>query len=307
VSYRQPRCTFSGRIVVPDPHTRGPFYRFNVFERQVYFSAFHLSPQNARGYVEPLERHGIVWGTGYAYAFEQMARMMLEQGIARPSRMRAIITTSEKLTPDGRRAIEQAFGCPVYQEYGMIEDAVFACEHADGRLRVSPDAGRFELVERGTGRVIPEGEPGEGTVVGTSFIRRSQLLLRYRVGDLAEWDAEPDATGFEMPILKQIVGRIEEVVIGPDGRRFAQFYGVFTEVKGVRQAQVVQEKIDLLRIKVVPSPEFSEATVAEIRKRIHVRLTDAMQVEIEKVAEIPRTKAGKFQAVVSLLPKELKK
>jgi phenylacetate-CoA ligase len=64
VSFREPRATFSGRLVVPDANSRGPFYRFNVFERQVYFSAFHLSPQNAAAYLEPLHRHGIVWGTG---------------------------------------------------------------------------------------------------------------------------------------------------------------------------------------------------------------------------------------------------
>ena len=42
VSFTMPRATCSGRMVEPDPHSKGPFYRFNCAEKQVYFSAFHL-------------------------------------------------------------------------------------------------------------------------------------------------------------------------------------------------------------------------------------------------------------------------
>ena len=34
-------------LVVPEAESTGPFHRFNRVERQVYFSAFHLSPKNA--------------------------------------------------------------------------------------------------------------------------------------------------------------------------------------------------------------------------------------------------------------------
>jgi len=44
VSFRMPRATFSGRLVEPNPESNGPFYRFNLAERQVYFSPFHLRP-----------------------------------------------------------------------------------------------------------------------------------------------------------------------------------------------------------------------------------------------------------------------
>jgi phenylacetate-CoA ligase len=298
VSFRDPRATFSGRIVVPDPRSRGPFYRFNLAERQVYFSAFHISPANLPGYIEPLERHGIVWGTGYTHAWEQLARMMLEQGVPRPSKLRAIITTSEKLFPEGRRLIEKAFGCTVVQEYGTVEDCLYACEHADGRLRVSPDAGVIELLDP-AGRPIGEDDGREGAVVCTGFVRRSQLFLRYRLGDVAAWDTEPDTTGFSMPILREVVGRIEDVVEAPDGRRTVRFHGVFTEVPGVREAQVIQEARDHIRILVVAARDYGPASTREIIQRVHQRLTADVRCDVEVVESIPRTKAGKLQAVVS--------
>lgn len=302
VSYRMPRATFSGRLVVPDAESFGPFHRFNIVERQVYFSAFHLSAQNAASYVAPLRQHSIAWGTGYTHAWEQLAGFMLEQGIPPVESMKAIITTSEKLTPGARTKIERAFGCRVYEEYGTVEDAVYACEHPDGRLRLSPDAGILEL-QRADGSIVEPSSSDEGQTITTSFMRRGQLFIRYRLGDVASWDPRPDDTGLHMPILGEIAGRVEDVVEGLDGRRTVRFHGIFTELAGVREAQVIQEARDLIRIKVVPAAEYSEATVHEIVRRVHARLTSAMRVEVDAVEQIPRTKAGKFQAVINRVPR----
>jgi phenylacetate-CoA ligase len=303
VSFRDPRATFSGRLVVPDSRSTGPFYRFNAIERQVYFSAFHLSPQTAAAYVEPLRRHAIVWGTGYTHAWEQLATFMLEKGIEPPSTLRAIITTSEKLTDQGRRTIERAFGCGVFQEYGTVEDALFASARRDGRLYLSPDAGIVEL-RRSDGTIVGEDSTDEGETITTAFTRRSQLFIRYRLGDVARWDPRPSEDGVAMPVLGEVVGRVEDVVEGPDGRRTVRFHGVFTELAGVREAQVIQEARDRLRIKVVPSPAYSSATADEIVSRVHARLTSAMHVIVEPVDEIERTAAGKFKAVVNAMARQ---
>ncbi len=285
VSYSQPRATVSGRMVVPDPDSPGPFHRFNLAERQVYLSAFHLKPANAAAYVAPLVRHRVAWATGYTHVFEQLAVLMMEQGIAPPPGLRAVITTSEALTEEGRERIEMAFGCRAYQEYGQVEDAIFACEGPDRRMRVSPDSGVLELVDS---------QGGPGDVVATSFIRRSQLLIRYRLGDVAVLDEDAGP----MPVLREVVGRVEDLVVGPDGRRMLRFHGVFTALPGVREAQIVQEAAARIRVRVVPAPGYGEETAREIAARVRQRLGTGVEVEVERVESIPRTKAGKFQAVV---------
>jgi phenylacetate-CoA ligase len=298
VSFAQPRATFGGRLVVPRPRAAPPFHRFNRFERQVYFSAFHLSPDHAPHYVEALRRHRVEWMTGYTHCFVELGRMMLEQRLLPPVSLRAIITTSEALTEEGRETIRRAFSCPVYQEYGMVEDVVFACEGPDERMRVSPDAGILELVDA-SGRAVAPGEPGD--VLGTGFTNRSQVLIRYRVGDVGVMDTRPDPSGLGMPILAQIVGRQECLVVGPDGRRSVRFHGLFTELPEVLEAQVIQEAVSRLRIRVVAPGGLSERTAQTIRRRAQDRLTDEVAVDVERVASIPRTEAGKFLAVVSLI------
>jgi phenylacetate-CoA ligase len=298
-SFREGRATFSGRLVVPDPHSGGPFHRFNRVENQVYFSAFHLSAHTAPQYVQALAEHRTQWLTGYAVSYYLLARHILNGNIRVPP-LKAVITTSEKVTPEMRAVMEQAYGCRVFEEYSTVENAVFASECEHGRLHVSSDSGVVEIL-RSDGTPCDPGEPGE--VVATSFVRRHQPFIRYRLGDLAAWDWETCPCGRNMPVLKEVVGRVEDVVLGPDGRQMVRFHGIFVGIPNLLEGQVIQEALERIRVKVVPVVGFGERDVTEIQKRIRQRLGD-VEVTVEPVSEIPRTKAGKFRAVVSLLQKQ---
>jgi phenylacetate-CoA ligase len=98
------------------------------------------------------------------------------------------------------------------------------------------------------------------------------------------------------------VGRIEDVVIGPDGRQMVRFHGIFVNQPHIREGQIIQEQLNHIHVKVVPTPGFNDPDIDDIRHRIHQRLTNCVTVTVELVDAIPRTKAGKFQAVVSHLP-----
>jgi phenylacetate-coenzyme A ligase PaaK-like adenylate-forming protein len=58
-------------------------------------------------------------------------------------------------------------------------------------------------------------------------------------------------------------------------------------------------------VKVVPTKDFGEQDIADIVHRVQQRLGNEVNVKIETVTEIPRTKAGKFQAVISKLKKNV--
>jgi phenylacetate-CoA ligase len=299
VSFKMPRATFSGRMVEPNPNSKGPYYRFNAAERQVYFSPFHLRPDTAHQYVEALRRHRIQWGTGYAVSFYLLARFMLEKGISSQN-LKAIITTSEKLTPEMRTVMEQAYGCRIYEEYSTVENAIFASECEHGRLHVSPDVAVVEIL-RPDGTACGPGEAGE--VVVTTLARTYHPLIRFRLGDVAMWDSESCPCGRQMPVIKEVIGRIEDVVVGPDGRQMVRFHGIFVNQPHVIEGQIIQEALDFIRVKVVPSDGFGAADIQDIVHRVHQRLGEKVEVVVEPVTEIPRTKAGKFQAVISHLDK----
>lgn len=300
VSYRLPRATFSGRIVEPDPNSKGPYYRFNLAERQVYFSAFHLRPDTVIHYAEALRRHKIVWMTGYSNSIFQLASMILDQGIKAP-KLEAVITTSEKLTTQMREVIREAFHTSVFEEYGTVEDLFYVCECEAGSKHINPDAGLIEIVDEQY-NPVPPGTVGE--VLATGFIRPSQPMIRYRIGDRAVLSEKPCACGRHMPVLEEIIGRLEDTVYGPDGRRMVRFHGIFTDQPHIREGQIIQERLDLIRVRVVPQEGFDQQDVQDITQRIHQRLSEKVSVVVETTDHIERTASGKFRAVISNLSPE---
>jgi phenylacetate-CoA ligase len=185
--------------------------------------------------------------------------------------------------------------------HGIVEDVVIACESSDERMRVSPDAGILELVEA-SGHAISAGEPGY--MVGTRLTNRSQILIRYRAGDVGVMDTRPDPPGLGMPILAHVVGCQEHPVVLA-GRRSVRFDGLFRELPEVLEAQVIQGAMSRLGIRVVAPGGLSKRTTQAIRRRAQHRLTDEIKVDVERVVSIPRPEAGKFLAVVSLFDSTL--
>lgn len=297
VSFRQGRATFSGRLVEPDPNSKGPFYRYNAAEKQVYFSPFHIRLDTAHFYVEALIKHKVQWMTGYAVSFYLLAKFILESGLEVPP-LKAIITTSEKLTHEMRETMVKAYHCRIYEEYSTVENTLFASECEHGRLHVSPDVGIVEILRPDDSPCKPN-ETGE--VVATSLMRSFQPMIRYRLGDLAAWDPEPCPCGRSMPVIKEILGRIEDIIIGPDGRQMVRFHGIFVNQPHIIEGQIIQKEIDHIHVKVVPTDNFVESDRQDIIYRVQQRLGKSINVSVEKVDMIPRTTAGKFKAVISLI------
>lgn len=302
VSFRMPRATFSGRLVEPDPNSEGPYHRFNLVEKQVYFSAFHLKPETAKNYIQALYTHQVQWLTGYAASWYTLARLIIEQDLQVPP-IQAVITTSEKVTPEMRQVMEKAYHCQVFEEYSTVENIFFAQDCSYGRMHVSPDAGLIEIL-RPDGTPCETGELGE--VVATGFIRTLQPLIRFRIGDMASWSAEACPCGRQMPVIQEVAGRIEDLIVTPDGRQTVRFHGVFVDQKAIREGQIIQEALDQIRVLVVPAREFSPSDHQEVIHRVQQRLGENIKVSVDLVEQIPRTDAGKFRAVICNLPEEVK-
>ena len=85
------------------------------------------------------------------------------------------------------------------------------------------------------------------------------------------------------------------------GRHILRFDYIFKDTHHVREAQVVQDRPDGIRIVVVRRTGYSTDDEALIREEIRRRVSERLQVSFEYVDEIPREANGKFRAVKSLL------
>jgi len=294
-SIRDSRATFSGRMIIPPNRNVPPFYRLNYSESQIYFSAFHITPANAASYVEGFNRHRPQVLTGYCSCYYFLGQLMLAQGLKLTYRPKVLIVGSDRVTAPVRSVLESAFHAPVFEEYGSIENVVLATECAHGNLHVSPDFGILEIVN-------DEGGPAEsGRVIATGLLNDAHYLIRYALGDLAQWAVNRSCpcNRPQFPILAEITGRVEDALLTRDGRRVVRLHGVFYNIPHLIAAQIVQESLDLIRVRVLAEDAFSSAEADLIRQRLAAERLGNLTVLVERVTDLERTSRGKVRAVIN--------
>jgi len=294
-------ANLGGQLVAPIRSRRPPFWVWSRGLSQLYMSSYHLSPDLLPYYLEALARYRIQYLYGYSSSLHALAVSVLASGrsaAGRDLKLRVALTNAEPLFEGQRRAIEEAFGCPVRETYGMAEIAAAAGECEQGALHEWPEAGIIELLEEG--REVPRGEAGE--VVATCLLNPDMPLIRYRVGDRAvRAFSSSCACGRTLPRFERIEGRVDDVLFSADGRRIGRLDPVFKADLPIKEAQIIQETLQRVVLKYVPEPGFARRHQYLISQRLQERL-GPIEVVFDEVSGVPRGANGKFRAVVCLLP-----
>jgi len=93
----------------------------------------------------------------------------------------------------------------------------------------------------------------------------------------------------------------EDYVLTPEGRRIRRFGYIFKNTKNVKEAQIIQQKLGEIIIKIVKRENYSLKDEKQVKSEISKWISPKLEVEFEYLNEIPRDTSGKFRAVVSLL------
>ena len=292
-------ANLGGQLVTPVNKDRPPFWVWNAALHQLYMSSHHLSPALIPHYLDALSRFRVAYLWGYTSSLYALAQEALRLG--RHLSMSVAITNAEPVFEYQRQAIADAFRCDVRETYGMAEIAAAAGECEAGNLHTWPEAGVLEVAE--DDGPVSSGESGE--LVCTGLMNADMPLIRYRAGDrgaLTKNDISCSC-GRTLPLLGSIEGRTDDVLYTSDGRQIGRLDHVFKANLPVREAQIVQETLDTLRVRYVPAADYSADAGRSMVERLRDRM-GAVDVILEQVNDVPRTANGKFQAVVCNLPSE---
>lgn len=274
--------------------------RYFPGSRQLRISFHQVNEKSLDEMLDALEHYGPDFIDAWPSCLYILARWMDKRGRRiRPPRY--IVTASENLYPHMKEAIENTFGSTVIDWYGQEENVAVAMQCSYAReYHVQMEMGILELIQNGS-------EP-TGEIVGTCLHNLAMPLLRYRTGDRAvKGSGEPCPCGRKHPTLARVLGRDTELVLVPDGRAISPLilHFAFHNLEEIRQAQIIQEDIKTLRVKVVPWDKLSENTCKTLVNEIHARLeAPSVSVIVEQAEEIPRTKGGKRPFVVTKLKTE---
>jgi phenylacetate-CoA ligase len=288
---------FLGRVVVPMDQAEPPFWRRNLPQHQVWFSSFHLEDRFLLAYVEYIRRSGIEFLEGYPSTLFILAQYLARRGERLP--MKSVFTSSETMHPTQKALIEEHFQCPIYDFFGHAERTVFGieCEHHAGK-HIAEDFGYVEVVDA-SGDPVPDGE--WGYLVGTSLHNRAMPMIRYRTSDLSRILPEPCPCGRTSRRIADVATKAEDLIVTPGGRMISpsSLTHPFKPFSTLEKSQVIQERKDLIVVRLVASESFSTEDMESLRRGIVERVGPGITVKIEMVEDIPRETSGKFRWVIS--------
>jgi phenylacetate-CoA ligase len=284
-----------GQLVTPVGRKSPPFWVWNAALNQLYMSSYHLATDLLPHFFSALERYRVRYLMGYTSALTTLAH---GASAFEPTRLQLAVTltNAEPVLDHQREAIASAFHCPVRETYGMAELVSAAGECEAGRLHLWPEVGWLEVMDE-AGHV-PRELPGE--FICTGLLNDAMPLIRYRLGDRGALlrDEHACGCGRTLPALSYIEGRVDDVLYTRHGRPVGRLDPVFKARLAIREAQLIQETLDVVRVRYVPADGFSNADARSIIAGLRARI-GSVDVIMEEVDAIPRTGGGKFRAVVS--------
>jgi phenylacetate-CoA ligase len=266
----------------------------HFLHRSLTLNTSLISKEDLNNFVALLRRYRPRRLKAYAQSAAMFARYCREIG-ADDIRFDSIITSAEVLLPENRVLIEETFGGRVFDRYGCREISVIAseCEHHTG-LHINADALIVEIDP------LTGGPPNTGRVLVTDLYNRSMPLIRYEIGDLAQWSSNgPCPCGRSLPRLASVEGRITDFLRLPDGKivsgpSLALLVGQVVEI---RQAQFVQPGPGEIRLDVIPADGYGPNTVEELQRRLFPYLRGQVRFSVRPVERIASEISGKYRFV----------
>lgn len=292
INLKMKRATFNGKHIVPPNQKNNIFWRYNFSCKQMIYSSFHLSEQNIKYYIKSLNKFQPDSLDGFFMSILDIATYINRNNIKLNFQPKAIFPTSETVTEEGRKEIEKAFNCKVFDQYASSEGAPFVTECNSQKLHIELSSGIFEIVNNDR----------EGEILVTSFTTHGTPLIRYKIGDVLSLSEEVTCScGNHSEMVEAIHGRASDFLYTTSKSKInaANIANLFKNMpNSLIKSQVIQNEIGKIKILLEVDPQkYSKKDDYNLIEEFKHKFGNDMKIEIEHVGEIPREKSGKHRLV----------
>lgn len=289
-------ANFTGKRVVPLDQRTPPFWRWNRPLHQALLTMHHLTAEKIASVVEFLNAHEFEFYSGYPSIIHMLALHAGAAGLSLRRPPRAVFTGAENMLDFQRREIQKFTGAILTDQYG--------CSEGCGNASHCPEFVYHEDFEFGIleGRELQPGNPAR-SILCTGFACDAFPFIRYEVGDtgVIQESGKECRCGRKSDIWLRIDGRKDDYVVTPEGLHIMRFDYIFKDAMNVEEAQVIQERLGEIIVRMVRRPSYRPADELEISHQIGRWISPTLHVRFEYVSEIEREANGKFRAVLSRL------
>jgi phenylacetate-CoA ligase len=249
---------------------------------------------------------------GRPSAYWNLANALREKKII-PHSPRLITGGAEILFPHVRKLLENVFRCRVADYYNSEEggNLAWGCPANPELMHPNTATVWIEAVDQ-QGMPVPPGS--EGHLIITNLYNYSMPFIRYETGDRGILlETGKCQCGFNGPVMRLTEGRNENFIVLPDGREISPriMYNVVNSVlphdkkdwsmiEAIRVFQIIQESNDLIEIKVVPGPAYSNSLWRAVEENLKI-LHPAMRLKVSIVDDLQPEPGKKFHQVLGKL------
>ena len=290
-------ASIQGRVICPTTQNKPPFWRKNYINNQLFLSSFHLHKKYLPSYFEKLASDNIQFIEGYPSTLYTLASYL--KSTNQSFQLKAVLTSSETLFDFQRDTIEKAFQCKIFDFYGMAERTVFAteCSYHSGH-HLNQDYGITEFLSD-SGSPVDIGKTGR--IISTSLHNFGFPLIRYQTNDSCALKNKPCGCGRSFPLMDDVATKNEAIVTLPDGRWISPsvLTHPFKPMDNIVESQIIQEDLHNIRICIVKNEHYTKKDEEILLDSFCSRVGNEVNVFIDYVSEISKTKTGKLKWVVS--------
>jgi phenylacetate-CoA ligase len=233
---------------------------------------------------------------GYVSALHVLARFYAKYRDRFKIAPKLIVGSAEYLPPSVWDEIEEIFGCKMINLYGGTEASPIAISTIHSREHiVFEDIFHIDLVNFSGNEI----QKGTGRILVTDLHNEYMPLIRYEIGDIAEWSGNYQM-GFRT--FKEVKGRKNDIFVLPGGKIvFADaWYVFFRDKPWIKKFKIIQHDIDSIVIMVeVENVESAREDFELLKKEIIASVGKDVRIEFELTAYIPLDRGEKFRHVVS--------
>ncbi|MBN2579206.1 MAG: phenylacetate--CoA ligase family protein [Pirellulales bacterium] len=259
------------------------------------YSSYEMSEENLLKYYHDIQRRKPYFIRGYASSIYLFAKFIQDNSLKLKISLKAVFTTAEKLLKKQRQVIEGVFGVKVFDNYGLHDGGITAheCEKHCG-MHIDMERSILECVDEQGNQTID----CSGKILATSLYNFAMPFLRYETGDNGSISLAKCSCGREMPMLKEIEGRLTDylklnnIVIGSP---------VLTILMGkcdIVQYQIIQTDANSILCKIIKEPLYTPDQEQFIRDSFFTHV-GKINISFEYVDSIPTTQAGKYKFIIN--------
>lgn len=279
--------------------------RFKDFLAKRYrFPIFDLSDVVLEEILKQFQQKKFDYINGYTSSVVLFAKFLQSKNIVLKDvcpTLKVCMVTSEMLFDDDKILLEKYLGIPIVNEYGASELDLLAFQNPKGEWQVNSETLFIEILDENN---QPVSNGTSGKIVVTSLYNKAHPFIRYEIGDIGILD---EKSTWKKPILKQLIGRTNDVAILPSGKKSPglTFYYVTKSIieddGNVKEFVIKQTKLDSFEIDYVSEKELSSAQIDEIQKAIDLYLEPNLKFTYTRKDFLTRSNRGKLKQFTSLL------